>query len=539
MTSNDTNNTKPRSSWITILLFPLALLLLSALPAHADNCVADWGGVIDGYVNPVPPSQIQIDGNCTFRNFPASNPLTTNVSFYTQPGQNPQRWLVIFDNVDFIGNMACDAVQGHHIWFVNGSFTNLKPNCQNLFIPVEKIDKQNPAGKTTAAIGVPFTYKLTIPVLFDSQSGIVINNQGSPNDLHSIVITDDLNATGAVLSYVSHNAYWKSSGTPVSHSFSNTGGVLTFSNFPIVPAGQQIVIDVTVVLKNDPANTPGTQFFNTAKWEFGRLIDDIFYQPLPGEWGISPPMTIVAPDLVMTKTGPATMSLGQWSQFALNVQNIGNGNAWNVTLLDKLPRGNTGGTCSTTPQILGAQVFQADGITPVAGKGPLVPGTDFSINYTGSPTCQLTLTMLTAPGTIGANERLIITYRTQLDANSQTGAQLTNIAGAGLAVDVELCPIRDDQTFIRADRAGRGEHGQRELARGRPRVVDRKVGAGNQRSLARDRRNAVRLKNLGAEYLRCRGARAAGIAPGQLVEKRDIPRIAVADILNVERKLRT
>ena len=430
MTSNDTNNAKPRSSWITILLFPLALLLLSALPAHADNCVADWGGVIDGYVNPVPPSQIQIDGNCTFRNFPASNPLTTNVSFYTQPGQNPQRWLVIFDNVDFIGNMACDAVQGHHIWFVNGSFTTLQPNCQNLFIPVEKIDKQNPAGQTTAAIGVPFTYKLTIPVLFDSGSGIVINNQGSPNDLHSIVITDDLNATGAVLSYVSHNAYWKSSGTPVSHSFSNTGGVLTFSNFPIVPAGQQIVIDVTVVLKNDPANTPGTQFFNTAKWEFGRLIDGIFYQPLPGEWGITPPMTIVAPDLVMTKTGPATMSLGQWSQFALSVQNIGNGNAWNVTLLDKLPRGNTGGTCSTTPQILSAQVFQADGITPVAGKGPLVPGTDFSINYTGSPTCQLTATMLTAAATIGANERLIITYRTQLDANSQTGAQLTNIAGA-------------------------------------------------------------------------------------------------------------
>ena len=430
MTSNDTNNAKPRSSWITILLFPLALLLLSALPAHADNCVADWGGVIDGYVNPVPPSQIQIDGNCTFRNFPASNPLTTNVSFYTQPGQNPQRWLVIFDNVDFIGNMACDAVQGHHIWFVNGSFTTLQPNCQNLFIPVEKIDKQNPAGQTTAAIGVPFTYKLTIPVLFDSGSGIVINNQGSPNDLHSIVITDDLNATGAVLSYVSHNAYWKSSGTPVSHSFSNTGGVLTFSNFPIVPAGQQIVIDVTVVLKNDPANTPGTQFFNTAKWEFGRLIDGIFYQPLPGEWGITPPMTIVAPDLVMTKTGPATMSLGQWSQFALSVQNIGNGNAWNVTLLDKLPGGNTGGTCSTTPQILSAQVFQADGITPVAGKGPLVPSTDFSTNYTGSPTCQITLNMLAAAGTIGANERLIITYRTQLDANSQTGAQLTNIAGA-------------------------------------------------------------------------------------------------------------
>src|SRR5215475_14861941 len=222
MTSNDTHNAKPRSSWITILLFPLALLLLSALLAHADNCVADLGGVLDGYVNPVPPSQVQIDGNCTFRNFPVSNPLTTNISFYTNPGNNNQRWLVIFDNVDFIGNMSCDAVQGNHIWFVNGSFTNLQPNCQNLFIPVEKIDKQNPAGQTTAAIGVPFTYKLIIPVLFDPLTGIVINNQGSPNELHDITITDDLNATGVDMTFVSQTATFKD-GTPIPHTFSNVG----------------------------------------------------------------------------------------------------------------------------------------------------------------------------------------------------------------------------------------------------------------------------------------------------------------------------
>jgi uncharacterized repeat protein (TIGR01451 family) len=38
--------------------------------------------------------------------------------------------------------------------------------------------------------------------------------------------------------------------------------------------------------------------------------------------------------------------------------------------------------------------------------------------------------MLTAAGTIGPTQRLILSYRTQLDANSQTGAQLTNVAGA-------------------------------------------------------------------------------------------------------------
>src|SRR5215469_13104976 len=424
------NNARPSGSRIRILLFLLALLLLSAVTAHAQSaggCVANLGGVIDGFVTPVPPSQINIDGNCTIRNFPASNPLTSNISF----SGTGRGWLVIFDNVDFIGNMSCDKVHGNAIWFVNGSTTTLKSSCQNLFIPVEKIDKQNPAGQTTAAIGVPFTYKLTIPVLFDPSTGIVINNQGSPNELHDITITDDLNATGADLSYVSHTATWVNNGTPIPHTFSNVGGVLTFSGFPIIPAGQQFVINITVVLNDTPTNVVGKQFFNTANWQFGRLINGVFYEPLPGQAGVTPPMTIAGPNLVFTKTGPATMALGQPGQFGLDILNNGTSDAWNVTLLDRLPKSSpTGGMCSSTPQILSAQIFQADGVTPVPGKGPLVPGTDFSINYSGAPTCELTLTMLTAAGTIGANQHLIITYRTQLDANSQAGAQLTNVAGA-------------------------------------------------------------------------------------------------------------
>src|SRR5438552_10415203 len=84
--------------------------------------------------------------------------------------------------------------------------------------------------------------------------------------------------------------------------------------------------------------------------------------------------------------------------------------------------------CNMTPQMLTAQVFPADGVRPA--KRPLVPGTDFSISYIAAPTCKLTLTMLTAAATISQNQRLIINYRTQLDANSQNGAQLTNVAGA-------------------------------------------------------------------------------------------------------------
>jgi uncharacterized repeat protein (TIGR01451 family) len=418
----------------TILLLTFVLLLGTAFSAQAQDCSDYPGGVIDGFAGDLAPPQLQIDTNCTIRNFPASNPLSTNFSFLTQPGQTDERWLVVFDNVVHTGQMACNSVAGHTIWFVNGSSTSIQEGCQNLLIPVEKIDKQNPAGQTTATIGVPFTYTLTIPVLFDPATGNVINSSGSPNDVHGVTITDDLNATGADLTYLSHVAYWRDSGTPVPHTFSNVGGLLTFDAFPIIPAGQQIVIEITVVLDDTPANVAGTQFINTAKWDFGRLIDGVFYEPLPGEWGVTPPLTIAAPELVVTKTGPATLgltlNLGQWGEFAIDVQNTGLSDAWNVTILDRLPDGATGGMCNMTPRLLSAQVFEADGVTPVPGKGPLISGTDFSLIYNAAPTCELTLTMLTAAAAIGPNERLIITYETQLDADTQDNVTLTNVVGA-------------------------------------------------------------------------------------------------------------
>ena len=430
MNFREINGAKTGGSWIRIQLLACVLLFGASFAAQAENCSDYPNGILDGATGTVAPSQLNIDRNCTVRNYPASNPLSTNFSFYTQPGQTDQRWLVIFDNVVHTGQMSCNAVQQHKIWFVNGSSTAIKEGCQNYLIPVEKIDKQNPAGQTTVTIGVPFTYKLIMPVLFDPATNTVIDWAGSANDLHGVTLTDDLNATGVDLTYLSHVAYIQGTGTPVSHTFSNAGGLLTFDDFPIIPAGQQIVIEVTVVLDDTSTNAIGTQFVNTAKWNFGRLIDGTFYEPLPGEWGISPPLTIAAPRLVMNKTGPATMNLGQWGQFVLDVQNTGLTDAWDVTILDRLPDLATAGMCSRTPEVLSARVFASDGTTPVPGKGPLVAGTDFSLSYDGAPSCQLSLSMLTAAGAIGPGERLVITYRTQLDPDSQDGATLTNVAGA-------------------------------------------------------------------------------------------------------------
>jgi len=413
-----------------LLLLALALSLGAASAANAQAC-SDYGGLLDGFAGDIPPPQLQIDRNCTIRNYPASNPLSTNFSFFTQPGQNDDRYLVVFDNVVHTGQMSCNSndVQNHKIWFTNGSSTSIKDKCQELLIPVEKIDKQNPAGQTTAAIGVPFTYTLTIPVLFDPGTGTVINNAGSVNDLHSVIVTDDLNATNVDLSYVSHTATWRGSGAAVPHAFSNVGGVLTFDIGPIIPAGEQIDIAITVVLEDTITNAPGTPFINTAKWEFGRLIDGVFYEPLPGEWGISPPLTIAAPELVMTKTGPATLgltlNLGEWGQFGLDVENTGLTDAWDITLVDQLPDPLDGGMCATTPEILSAEIAESGG-----GTRTLVQGADYTFAYAGAPTCEFTLSLLSAAGPLAPGDHLVVGYRARLDPDTQDGAMLTNVAGA-------------------------------------------------------------------------------------------------------------
>jgi uncharacterized repeat protein (TIGR01451 family)/fimbrial isopeptide formation D2 family protein len=432
--------------WIGFQLLTLLLLLGTAFHAHADDCSAYplVGGVhtIDGDTGVAPPSQLYIDTNCTVQNFPVTRPFSSNISFQTQPGQTVDRKLVIFDNVYHTGEIACNSVAGHKFWLVNGS-VSVKlatfPNCNNLLVPVERIDKRSPGAY--ASIGVPFTYRLNIPVLYDPATGKVIIDDGSNNDLHTVVITDDLNATGVDLAVVgTPTVTWRTTGAPVPVSYTNVGNLLTFVIDPTntgvqIPAGEQIAIDITVVLNDNPAvNTQGRQFTNVANWSFGRAIDlddngvidpGEYFSPLPGDRGVSQPMTIAGPDLVMTKSGTsvlgaASINLGEWGVFTLDVVNNGQFGAWNVTVLDQLPDGPNGGMCDLTPEITGVTL----------GGTPLAQGAQYTLSYTGAPTCQLGITLLDGAGAIAPGAHLIVSYRTKLDSNSQNGVTLTNVAGA-------------------------------------------------------------------------------------------------------------
>jgi large repetitive protein len=414
---------QPRASvFPLLLLLALSLGMASAAMGAEKFCSdAPYFGVIDGTIHPA-PTQITIDRDCTFRNFPASKPLTTTINFHTN---DPSIYLIIFDYVIFTGHMACANVD-HRIWFSNSSDYGSTNACQDLFIPVETIDKKNPSGQTTAAIGVPFTYTLTLPAMS-------LGGGPSLNDLHSVTLWDDLAATGADLTYVDARAYYKASGDPVTlvpeDDPSAPGGVwtpknLSYKKIPLIRAGEQIVVELTVVLDDSAGNTAGKQFTNTAKWLFGRLIDGTYYEPLPGEWGISEPMTIVRPDLVVSKTGPTSViNLGEWAEFSIDVWNGGSwtGNAWNVDVVDLLPAASStafdGGMCDMTPEVTGVTL----------GGRTLSPADDYSLSYAG---CELRLALREAAGPIGPNERLVVNYRTQIDTDSVSGAVLTNVAAA-------------------------------------------------------------------------------------------------------------
>ena len=80
-----------------ILLLAAVLALPMPSLAQSINCSdAPYNGLIDGDVYPSLPSQITIDGDCTIRDYPASNPLDVNISFYAPGGG---AWLIVYDNV--------------------------------------------------------------------------------------------------------------------------------------------------------------------------------------------------------------------------------------------------------------------------------------------------------------------------------------------------------------------------------------------------------------------------------------------------------
>lgn len=441
-----------RSRRLHALLLLLALWLgMSGMVRAGEFCSEPpFNGVVDGtidYTATVPaldpfPTQITIDTDCTFQNFTASNPLTATLNFQTN---DPSVYLIIFNNVIFTGNMACANID-HNIWFVNGSDYGSNNNCQDLFLPAEGMEKQNPVGTTSVAIGEEFTYTLTFPYM-EAPLG-----DPSPDQLRDVVLWDDISAlaTGADLGFVSINAYYLGSGISVTMTPetdpASLCGVWTPTNLcyepiPVIQPGEQLVVEITAVANDNAAvNLAGTGFINTAQWWFEKDIDvdgDGIFESylLPGGWGISDPLTIAEPDLVMTKTAdPSSLNLGVYTTITLELENNGAADAYNVTVVDRIPDiPGSAGMCDYDPTSdpvnhpITAQVFTTGGV-PVTSQ--LLEGVHYTVSWDGG-TCELTLSIINPIVTIGQNELLRITFDSQLDLDSTADPfPLSNVAGA-------------------------------------------------------------------------------------------------------------
>jgi uncharacterized repeat protein (TIGR01451 family) len=291
--------------------------------------------------------------------------------------------------------------------FVMTNTTTIEPPAKTIVTPASAL----------AAIGDLIVYRVTVP--------------STPMNaaMHDVRILDNLSASAADLVFigvtrVSGSQPW----TPV-NTGSATDLVIEDTTSGIdIPAGEQIAIDITVMLADTPTNVSGLVFNNTTSYTYNQINNNPASQADGGS-DTSPGITIIGPDeLTMEKTGPANMQVGTPATFTLNVHNPSTGAAWNATLTDRLPNGATGGTCDTGPNNVTAQFFLADGVTP-AGP-PMVQDTDFEVAFTGDPTCEWTISLLSAAGGLAPDHRLIVNYDVTLDPDTEDAVLLTNVAGA-------------------------------------------------------------------------------------------------------------
>jgi hypothetical protein len=343
------------------------------------------------------------------------------IEWFDDDGGNPGR--AVFNRTLTDGTVGVADHQDAHT--VNADFTGF-------FFEKTVADLTNGANPaTTAAPGDVLRYTLRF--------------RSTDTALASFRIFDELDALNAQASFVpgtltlvTYPPTADISGTSATGGARGTG-LLDIRNLSL-PANAEVLIEFEITLAGALAS--GTVVANQSA---GRLPNGTTFQLSddPNVNGVADPDVVgdedptritiavppVPPELVVDKSGPATMNLGQWGDFAINVQNVALSEAWDVTLRDVLPNGPTGGMCDIAPEILSAQVFAADGVTPVPGKGPLAAGIDYLPSWTAA-SCQLDLAMLSAAASLGPNQRLIVRYRTQLDSGTQDGVALTNVAGA-------------------------------------------------------------------------------------------------------------
>ncbi|WP_444922859.1 isopeptide-forming domain-containing fimbrial protein [Microbulbifer sp. DLAB2-AF] len=270
----------------------------------------------------------------------------------------------------------------------------------------------------TASIGEPFNYRITIP------------QTPQPAALHDVSVLIDLSVSAADLEFIgAAKVSGKNAFTPQNTGSASALVIADTTNGIDVPAGEQVVIDVTLRLRDsNPPNMDGFMFSNSASYSYNYDNDNPAMGQGAGAGNSTLDMQVVEPTAItLTKTGPASVQSGLPGTFTLDLHNIGTGPAWDISVTDILPDNNPGGMCETAPNNFAAQITDAAG-TAIA---TLSEGTDFNTAFDAA-SCTLTITSIGAGAMLAADHHLLLSYDATLDADTRDGETLTNIAGVTL-----------------------------------------------------------------------------------------------------------
>ncbi|WP_444905163.1 isopeptide-forming domain-containing fimbrial protein [Microbulbifer sp. CnH-101-E] len=270
----------------------------------------------------------------------------------------------------------------------------------------------------TASIGEPFNYRITIP------------QTPQPAALHDVSVLIDLSVSAADLEFIgAAKVSGKNAFTPQNTGSASALVIADTTNGIDVPAGEQVVIDVTLRLRDsNPPNVDGFMFSNSASYSYNYDNDNPAMGQGAGAGNSTLDMQVVEPTAItLTKTGPASVQSGLPGTFTLDLHNIGTGPAWDISVTDILPDNNPGGMCETAPNNFAAQITDAAG-TAIA---TLSEGTDFNTAFDAA-SCTLAITSIGAGAMLAADHHLLLSYDATLDADTRDGDTLTNIAGVTL-----------------------------------------------------------------------------------------------------------
>ncbi|MDZ7750048.1 MAG: hypothetical protein U5K43_15735 [Halofilum sp. (in: g-proteobacteria)] len=186
-----------------------------------------------------------------------------------------------------------------------------------------------------------------------------------------------------------------------------------------IPAGDIAVIDVTVRHNDTGGGVAGDTFTNGATYTWERTengSDDLDGGPVS-----SHTIDVIEPDLVVTKSGPATIDRAGGS-FTIAAENVGAADAHDTVITDLLPDGMR----ATRPVIDSVAISGPGGTRTLAGFGTRPTRCPGSQRHA----CALELTFESSAAAVGGGETLTVEYTAFLDAGAADGASLTNVAGA-------------------------------------------------------------------------------------------------------------